>query len=131
MADILEFGKKVENLKSERDDAVRRLKIESLRKIFQCTRCMMKCSKCGAQMDSGEYARFAAPYSLCKSCLQEYEEYRSRVGEDRGKSEFYWRNSAWMKVWESWLQHQKSLDQYRQSKEFLQLMDEVEHMLKK
>ena len=54
-----------------------------------------------------------------------------RTGGDGDESECYWRNSAWMKVWETWLQHQKSLDQYRQSKEFLQLMDEVEQMLKK
>jgi hypothetical protein len=36
-----------------------------------------------------------------------------------------------MKVWENWLEHQKSLDDYRQSKEFLQLLGEVEELLKK
>ncbi len=131
MADILEFGKKMETVKSERDTTVRQLKIEALRKIFQCTRCMVKCSKCGAQIETQEYSRFAAPYSLCKSCLEEYEEYRARAGGEQTDSECYWRNAAWMKVWETWLQHQKSLDQYRQSKELLQLMDEVEQMLKK
>jgi quinol monooxygenase YgiN len=133
MADIIEFGKKVENLRSERNDAVRRRKIEALRKIFHCTRCVVKCSKCGAQIDSQaeEYAKFAAPYSFCKSCRQEYEEYRARAGGNRADSECYWHNSTWMKVWESWLQHQQALDQYRQSKEFLQLIDEVEHLLRK
>ena len=131
MADILEFGKKVENVKSERQHTVRQLKIESLRKMLQCTRCMVKCSKCGAQIESQEYSRFAAPYSLCKSCLHEYEEYRARTGGDEAESDCYWRNSAWMKVWETWLQHQKSLDQYRQSKEFLKLISEVEHMLER
>ena len=38
MADIIEFGKKADTLRSERNDAVRRRKIEALRKIFQCTR---------------------------------------------------------------------------------------------
>ena len=52
MADIIEFGKKAEHLRSERDNAVRQRKIEALRKIFQCTRCVVKCSKCGAQIDS-------------------------------------------------------------------------------
>jgi hypothetical protein len=131
MADILEFTKKADNLKSERDNTVRQLKIEALRKIFQCTRCVVKCSKCGAQTDPQEQSRFAAPYSFCKSCRQEYEEYRTRVEGHQSDLDCYWHNSAWMKVWETWLQHQKALDQYRQSKEFLQLMDEVETLLKK
>jgi len=131
MADILEFVKKAESVKSERDDTVRQLKIEALRKIFQCTRCVVRCSKCGAQTDPREHTRFAAPYSFCKSCRQEYEEYRSRVGGDQACSDCYWHNSAWMKVWETWIEHQKALDRYRQSKEFLQLMDEVEDLLKK
>ena len=131
MADILEFSKKAENLKSERDDSMRQLMIESLRKIFQCTRCVVRCSKCGIQIDSHEYARFAVPFSFCKSCRQEYEEYRTRTSENRADSEFYWRNSAWMRVWETWLEHQKALDLYRQSKEFLRLIDEVEQLLKK
>jgi hypothetical protein len=133
MADIIEFGKKAENLRSERNDAVRRRKIEALRKIFQCTRCVVKCSKCGAQTDfqAEECAKFAAPYSFCKSCRQEYEEYRARVSGNLSGSDCYWHNATWMKVWESWLQHQHALDQYRQSKEFLQLIDEVEHLLRK
>ena len=82
MATIIEFGKKAEHLKSERETSIRQRKIEALRKIFQCTRCMVKCAKCGAQTDSqaDERGRFAAPYSFCRSCQQEYEEYRARVG---------------------------------------------------
>jgi len=131
MAEILEFGKKAENFKWERDNALRHLKIEALRKIFQCSRCMVKCSKCGAQVDSQEYVRFAAPYNFCKTCRKEYEEFRARTGGNQADSDCYWRNSAWMKMWETWVQHQEALDQYRQSKEFLQLMEDVEQMLKK
>ncbi len=131
MAEILQFTKKAESFKSERDNVVRQLKIESLRKIFQCTRCSVKCSKCGGPLDSQEHSRFAAPYNFCQSCLEEYEEYRSRTSGIKSDSDCYWRNADWMKVWETWLEHQKSLDQYRQSKEFLQLIDEVEQLLKK
>jgi len=130
MADILEFSKKAENLRSERDLTVRQLKIESLRKIFQCSRCVVKCAKCGAQIESQAFDRFAVPYSFCKSCMNEYEEYRTRAAGTEAESECYWRNSAWMKIWETWVQHQKAIDQYRQSKEFLQLMDEVEKLLR-
>jgi hypothetical protein len=132
MADIIEFGKKATDLKSERDTSLRQRKVETLRKIFQCTRCVLKCSKCGAQLEgkSDDGARFAAPYALCKSCLEEYQEYRERVSGKTGPS-CYWHNSNWMKVWESWLAHQKFLDEYRQSKEFLQLLEEVEDLLRK
>jgi hypothetical protein len=133
MADIIEFGKKAGHLRSERENAVRQRKIEALRKIFQCTRCVVKCARCGAQIDSSaeECTRFAAPYGFCRSCQQEYEEYRARVEGRLADSDCYWQNSTWMQVWETWLQHQKALDQYRQSKEFLQLLDEVEHLLRK
>ncbi|SPF34002.1 conserved hypothetical protein [Syntrophobacter sp. SbD1] len=131
MAEILQFAKKAESFKSERDNVVRQLKIESLRKIFHCTRCSVKCSKCGGPMDAQEQSRFASPYSFCKSCNEEYEEYRSRADGTRPDSDCYWRNSDWLRVWETWLEHQKALDQYRLSKEFLQLIDEVEHLLKK
>lgn len=131
MADILPFGKKVEDLKSEREALLRQRKIEALRKIFQCTRCVMKCSKCGAQIEGrDETTKFATPYAFCKSCREEYEEYRERAGGGQ-ISPCYWHNAGWMRVWESWLEHQKSLDDYRQSKEFLQLLEEVEHLLRK
>ena len=133
MADIIEFGKKAENVKSERDTLFRQRKIEALRKFFQCTRCMVKCAKCSAQVETAadESAKFAAPYTFCKACQEEYQEYRDRVNGTRTDSSCYWHNSTWMRIWETWLEHQKSLELYRNSKEFLQLLDEVEHLLRK
>jgi hypothetical protein len=132
MADIIEFCKRAEDAKSEREGSLRQRKIEALRRIFQCTRCMMRCCKCGTQLESeGDESKYAAPYAFCKSCREEYEEYRARADGVRPASPYYWHNEKWMQVWASWLEHQKSLDRYRQSKEFLQLLDEVEHLLKK
>ena len=133
MADIIEFGKKSQDLKSVRDNTVRERKIDALRKIFQCTRCMLKCAKCGTQLDAeaNEPSRYASPYPFCGNCSEEYEEYRERVAGKQAYPRYYWHNETWMKVWDSWLSHQKCLDQYRQSKEFLQLLEEVEDLLKK
>ena len=132
MADIIQFGKKAEGLKSERETALRQRKIDALKKIFQCTRCMMKCAKCGAQIDSQpeESTKFASPYPFCKSCREEYEEYRQRTAGGPA-SACYWHNDTWMKVWESWIDHQKALDNYRKSKEFLHLLEEVELLIRK
>lgn len=133
MAEIIEFGKKVQDLKSIRDVGVRQRKIEALRKIFQCARCSMKCAKCGAQMDAGpdDASRYATPYPFCRGCHEEYDEYRERVDGKQSVPRYYWHNEVWMRTWESWLEHQKFLDRYRQSKEFLQLLQEVEDLLRK
>lgn len=134
MAEIIEFGKKAQNLKSIKDTGVRQRKIEALRKLFQCTRCMLKCAKCGAQMDSSdgdEVSRYAAPYPFCRNCHDEYVEYRERTEGKQSSPKYYWHNDMWLKAWATWLEHQKCLDRYRQSKEFLQLLQEVEDLLKK
>jgi len=132
MAEIIEFGKRAQDFKSIKDTDLRQRKIEALRKIFQCTRCMMKCAKCGTQLDmqKDEALRFATPYPFCKNCHAEYEEYRDLADGKLAAPKYYWHNDSWMRVWESWLQHQKWLDQYRQTKEFLQLLEEVEDLLK-
>ena len=132
MAEIIQFGKKAQDLKSVKDTDLRQRKIESLRRIFQCTRCMLKCAKCGTQLDSEpeEPARYATPYPFCSNCREEYTEYRERANGEHRNPKYYWHNETWLKVWESWLEHQSWLDRYRQSKEFLQLLQEVEDLLK-
>lgn len=132
MADIIQFGKKAGDLRSVRDAGIRQRKIEALKKLFQCTRCQMKCAKCGAQIegDTDMAPRYAAPFSFCGNCREEYEEYRERTEGKATAPRYYWHNDAWMRVWDSWLEEQKRLDQYRQSKEFLQLIEEVEELLR-
>ncbi len=131
MGEIIEFGKKAQDLKSIRDEAVRQRKIDALKKIFQCTRCLLKCAKCGTQLDSdpGSDSKQAAPYPFCRSCHEEYLEFKERQADPQAHPKYYWHNDPWMKVWESWLEQQKHLDNYRQSKEFLQLLQEVEELL--
>lgn len=131
MAEIIEFGKKAQDLRSIRDEAIRQRKIDALKKIFQCTRCLLKCAKCGSQLDmeSAGTAPRNAPYPFCRNCGEEYEEFKQRQSGQQAQPKYYWHNDAWLKVWESWLEQQKCLDQYRQSKEFLQLLQEVEELL--
>ena len=133
MAEIIEFGKKAQDLKSVKDTSLRQRKIEALRKMLQCTRCAMKCAKCGNQMDmdGDETARYAVPYPFCRNCQEEYEEYRARTEKRLATPRYYWHNDVWMKAWESWLEHQKALDEYKRSKEFLQLLQEVEELTQK
>jgi hypothetical protein len=132
MADIIEFDKKCQDLRTSRDTVLRQRKIEALRKIFQCTRCMLKCAKCGTQLETEmqESSKYATSYTFCRNCHDEYLEYRERIEKRHTSPKYYWHNDTWMKVWESWLEHQNWLDQYRCSKEFLQLLQEVEDLFK-
>jgi len=132
MAEIIEFGKKAQGLRAVQDTGLRQRKIEALRKFFQCTRCMLKCAKCGAQLEaSKDSLKYASPYTFCVNCQDEYEEYRDRIDGKQLTPRYYWHNEAWMKVWEVWLEHQRQLDNYRNSKEFLQLLEEVEELMRK
>lgn len=132
MAEIIEFGKKAQGLKAVQDTGLRQRKLEALRKFFQCTRCMLKCAKCGAQLEAAKDSlKYASPYTFCVNCQEEYEEYRDRIDGKQSTPKYYWHNETWMKVWEVWLEHQRQLDNYRNSKEFLQLLQEVEELMKK
>ncbi len=130
MAEILEFGRKIQDLKSMKDTSLRQKKLEALKKIFQCTRCMMKCAKCGSQIEGEktDSLRYATPYPFCRNCQEEYEEYRQRVKDEDHLPKYYWHNDQWIEVWKSWLDHQKCLDRYKHSKEFLQLLEEAESL---
>ena len=89
MAEIIEFGRRAQNLKSVKDSSLRQRKIEALRKIFQCSRCMLKCAKCGTQLDKEgeETSRYATPYPFCRNAgIAQYRRCR-RVANHRAQIE--------------------------------------------
>ena len=128
MADIIELGKRRQQQADEKAAGLSNEKIDVLKKILQCARCQLKCALCSAQIEeSGEVRRSKLPYPLCSGCGEEYEVYvklcngESTVGR-------YWHNREWMGVWRTWLRHQQALDRYRDSKEFIKLMHELESL---
>jgi hypothetical protein len=129
VADIIELEKRRQEQQREKADAMLDEKIVVLKKILQCARCQLKCSRCGTQIEDGNEANNPSlPYPFCSSCRNEYELYLeiSREGSRAGRS---WHNKEWMKVWRTWLQHQHALDQYRNSKEFIKLLQDFEGFL--
>ncbi len=134
MAEIIDFKTKTESVRKTSEANLRRIKIESLRRHFQCMRCAFRCAKCGSQLtsdDRREHENYNAPYIFCKVCYQEYQLYRKRKMGEKVDSEFYWYNREWMRVWENWLRYQESMESYRRSPEFLRLMDEVEKLIER
>ena len=128
MADIIELGKHRQQQQTERAGSLRDEKIEVLRRILQCARCQLKCSSCGAQIQETENKQPSTlPYPLCSGCGEEYEFYlRRRRGEKSAGHD--WHNEEWLEVWRTWLTHQQALDRYRDSREFIQLLQELDSL---
>jgi hypothetical protein len=132
VAEIISIDEK--RLLSDKEKAARdRLrKIQAVRKVLQCTHCRMKCEKCGIYMEGGRgqnggKARepLRVPYRFCPSCSEEYIEYIERL-KGTGDPSYYWHNEWWMKGWQAWIDYRSAIDQHSRSKEFLQLLRELE-----
>ena len=128
MADIIELEKLRQQQQTDKAEMLRDEKIEVLKRILQCARCQLKCSRCGMQIQEIENSKHSRlPYPLCSGCREEYGYYlrRSRGERSAGRN---WHNEEWMEVWRTWLKHQQALDQYRDSKEFIQLLQELDSL---
>jgi hypothetical protein len=126
VADIIELEKRRQQHLSEKKDALQDEKIEVLRKILQCARCQLKCSRCGTQIEEADERHHSfLSHPLCSGCGEEHEAYL-KLSRGELAAGHYWHNEEWMEVWRTWLEHQKSLEHYRNSKEFIKLLHEFE-----
>jgi hypothetical protein len=125
VADIIELEKRRQQQQSTKTNGLNEEKLEVLKKVLQCARCQLKCSRCGTQIEEPEDRKPSLPYPLCSGCGDEYEVYLELTKEESG-SRRYWHNQEWIEIWRTWLQHQKALDHYRNSKEFIKLLHEFE-----
>ncbi len=127
MSKIISLDDKLKLSSQQRSALARKRKILAVRKVFQCTHCASKCERCGTSVGP-EHTRargsVRVPYNFCDSCAEEYIEYIDRLQGKGGKKD-YWYNHAWNKVWQTWIEYQGAIDQYMQSKEFRQLLEEL------
>ena len=133
MADVISLNQKLKLSEKKKAAIVRKQKILAVRKVFQCTRCTLRCEKCGSQIDSHPTHDIGAvnrnptktvPYRFCENCLEEYFDYIERL-KGRGDPDYYWHNDDWLKVWQGWIGYQNAIDQYLKSSEFTQLLNEL------
>jgi len=126
VADIIELEKRRHQQQREKTNGLNEEKLEVLKKVLQCARCQVKCSRCGTQIEDVEGRQPSPlPYPLCSGCSDEYKVYLELTMGESGAGR-YWHNQEWMEIWRTWLQHQKALDHYRNSKEFIKLLHEFE-----
>lgn len=127
MADIIDIEGRLKQEKKKRGDLERIKKVSLLRKFIECTQCLLKCAKCGTQMDLPEAVNrdISIPYRFCLNCQEEYEEYLKRqLGQ--GEPAYYWYNKPWMDIWRQWIEYQKTLQRYKESEEFKRLVRELQ-----
>ena len=128
MAEIIDMNNRRPLSSEARAVMHKKRKILAVQKVFQCTRCQLKCEKCGTHMDPRgvENVRdLRVPYRLCGSCSEEYIDYIERL-KGRGDTECYWRNEDWLESWRRWIDYQGALDRFVRSKEFARLLQEIE-----
>jgi hypothetical protein len=101
-------------------------KLEAVRKMMQCCRCLARCARCGIQFDTTEmYKRYPGPYRLCSFCQEEYDDFL-RITEKGQESLCYWHNREWLALWRSWMDYQQAMKTYSESPEFIDLVRELE-----
>ena len=123
MAGIIDLTDKIARSRLSRD----REKINAAYRIFLCSGCPSKCSKCGTQLDMAVHDcanNTERTFQLCAACGEEYAEYKRRK---QGKTtvQMYWHNEQWIDLWDAWLNYQTVMSEYRKSKEFLQLLEDL------
>jgi hypothetical protein len=128
MADIISFDNKRQIAEDQKKDVVKKRKVQAVRQMIHCTHCATKCVKCGTQIGSessqAQTPKLRVPYRFCEVCSEEYLDYIDRL-KGKGNRESYWHNDIWMEAWRKWIDYQGLMDRYVQSKEFLQLIDEL------
>ena len=116
--DIVKFDECMETEKKKRKQE-RIKKLNAMRKIFECTKCALKCARCGTQVAVSQSSSYSGqmPNRFCTSCENEFRDFLNRK---RGKSQkdLYWQNQEWMAIWETWIQYQKAMRKYENSDEF-------------
>jgi hypothetical protein len=105
-------------------------KLNAMRKIFECTKCALKCTRCGTQVDISRTSSYSegVPYRFCMSCEDEFKDYLDKA-KATSREGLYWHNHEWMAMWEAWIHYQEAIKRYQNSNEFKQLLNELRREL--
>ena len=118
MSKVIEIKDHIESEKQQKKHEERKNLIEPLLSFLQCSSCRRKCSHCGSTADVSTNYSFPPDsiFSFCASCEAGYMEYqRLKAGDERKRAP--WHNQEWIEMWDSWVDYQKALRRFRNSKE--------------
>jgi hypothetical protein len=114
LSGILEDRKKKEQLK------LNTRRVESLRRVLQCSLCGFRCPLCGVQLEQTDTAScrcgdIQSPMNLCAGCRAEFEDYMRSLSSGK-EGALFWHTDEWRRFWASWLSYQEALLAFRKSK---------------
>jgi hypothetical protein len=105
MGNIVRFDERMETEKKKRKQE-RIKKLNAMRKIFECTKCALKCNRCGTQVDISRTSSYVkeVPYRFCTSCEDEFKDFLDKT-KDNSRKDLYWHNREWMAMWKAWIHY--------------------------
>jgi hypothetical protein len=128
MADIIPFQDRLRKQKEGILSKEKKQRSDSFRMVMQCTACPHKCAKCGSQLEVHQFkiVSESLPLKLCPGCWEEYRLFQELVsGRSPATGQEYYHNHTWLGIWKSWLEYQRYLQEFRNSEEFLRLVEEL------
>jgi hypothetical protein len=128
MAQIIPLEDRLRKQKEGALSKEKKQRSDSFRMVMQCTACPHKCAKCGSQLETPKpmVLSEALPLRLCPGCWEEYRLFKEMAsGHPPTAGQEYYHNQAWMGIWKSWLEYQRNLQEYRKSKEYLRMVEEL------
>ena len=103
-------------------------KVENIQKIVQCGSCQIRCAMCGLYLKNDEAAQnpdsTSTGLTLCESCRSEFDDFLS-VSRGGQRSEVFWHNEEWIKMWSAWINYRKAMTAFVESPELKLLLEEL------
>ena len=125
---IVSLRERIENKKQKDQLEQYRGKVETIQKMIQCSSCHVRCAMCGHHVKAKDASTHPHTSSLgltfCPSCKRELEDFLS-ISRGKEKSEVFWHNREWLKMWSAWLSYRQSVDNFMDSSELRLLLEEL------
>ena len=125
---IVSLSDRLESKRHKKQISRYRGKIETIQKIIQCGSCQIRCAMCGLYLRKEESHKDIPHASmglmLCESCRSEFDDFLS-VSRGQQRSEVFWHNKEWVKMWSAWINYRKAMTAFVDSPEFKLLMEEL------
>ena len=125
MDKVVNLHERIESKKQEKQLEQNRGKIDTIRRVVQCSSCHFRCAMCGRNIEEPDQSYSSASASgpanaFCESCRGEFEDFMSI--SDGQHSEVFWHNEEWLNMWSAWLNYRQAMAHFVKSSEFQLLL---------
>lgn len=129
MDKVLSINERLKDKKRKRNEEFHRKRMETVRRIVQCSSCHLTCAMCGSHMEAPDQccppSSSSPALNLCEFCQAEYSDFLDVSKLDKNP-EIMWHNKEWIALWSSWENYRDAIRTFGNSKEFRQILEENE-----